>query len=147
MSDRIAVMRAGRIEQVAPPEDIFDRPATAYVADFIGSSNFWAATASAGRVALPDGQVLAAPGAEPGAVRVMARPHNLRIAAGETGPWRGRVLFHRSVGALVDYHVATDLGEIRVTAMRSDRARPLGDGAAVTLAVIDPALCMAYPAA
>jgi ABC-type Fe3+/spermidine/putrescine transport system ATPase subunit len=40
MSDRIAVMRNGRIEQVGTPRDIYDRPATRYVAEFIGESNF-----------------------------------------------------------------------------------------------------------
>ena len=39
MSDRIAVFNNGRIEQVGSPEDIYDRPATAFVADFIGTSN------------------------------------------------------------------------------------------------------------
>ncbi|HEY4227600.1 MAG TPA: ABC transporter ATP-binding protein [Candidatus Limnocylindrales bacterium] len=39
MSDRIAVMSRGRIEQVGPPEDLYDRPATAFVADFIGTTN------------------------------------------------------------------------------------------------------------
>ncbi|MEM7730641.1 MAG: ABC transporter ATP-binding protein, partial [Pseudomonadota bacterium] len=77
MSDRIAVMRAGRIEQVASPDEIFDRPATAYVADFIGTSNFWDAKARDGQVALPDGQSVATH--LDGAVRVMARPHNLRL--------------------------------------------------------------------
>ena len=39
MSDRICVMRDGRFEQIGTPEEIYDRPATAYVADFVGSSN------------------------------------------------------------------------------------------------------------
>jgi putative spermidine/putrescine transport system ATP-binding protein len=39
MSDRIAVFSAGRLEQVGTPEDVYDRPATAFVADFIGTSN------------------------------------------------------------------------------------------------------------
>ncbi|MGB9376533.1 MAG: ABC transporter ATP-binding protein [Mycobacteriales bacterium] len=39
MSDRLAVFRDGRIEQVGTPEDVYDRPATAFVADFIGTSN------------------------------------------------------------------------------------------------------------
>jgi ABC-type Fe3+/spermidine/putrescine transport system ATPase subunit len=144
MSDRVAVMRAGRIEQVAPPEDIFDRPATAYVADFIGASNFWDGQAQGGRVALPDGQSLPTPQA--GAVRIMARPHNIRLAPGDGGPWRGTVRFQRSVGALVEYEVATGTGDIRVLAMRTERARPLAEGAAVTLSVIDPDLCAVYPA-
>lgn len=144
MSDRIAVMRAGRIEQVAPPEEIFDRPATEYVADFIGSSNFWDARAQAGSVTLPDGQRLAT--AREGDVRVMARPHNIRMRAGEDGLWRGAVRFHRSVGALVEYHVVTSGGDVRVLALRQERARPLAEGTPVSLAIVDPDLCAIYGA-
>src|SRR4051812_14629648 len=41
MSDRIAVMNAGRIEQIGAPSDIYDRPGTRFVADFIGDSNLF----------------------------------------------------------------------------------------------------------
>ncbi len=58
LSDRIAVMRAGRIEQLDRPDVVYDRPASAYVADFIGASNSLAARAEGGRLTLPDGQVL-----------------------------------------------------------------------------------------
>lgn len=144
MSDRIAVMRAGRIEQVAAPEEIFDRPRTEYVADFIGSSNFFDAVAEAGRVPLPDGRDVATDLRGP--VRVMARPHNIAMAAGEQGPWRGRVRFRRSIGALVEYEVATDAGPVRVLALRQERARPLAEGAEVTLSIVDPGLCAVYGA-
>lgn len=40
MSDRVAVMRQGRIVQLGPPEDLYERPADQFVADFIGESNF-----------------------------------------------------------------------------------------------------------
>jgi spermidine/putrescine transport system ATP-binding protein len=40
MSDRVAVMNHGRIEQLGPPRDVYDRPATHFVADFIGETNF-----------------------------------------------------------------------------------------------------------
>src|SRR5205823_3488679 len=39
MSDRIAVFNQGRVEQVGTPAEVYDRPATAFVADFIGTSN------------------------------------------------------------------------------------------------------------
>jgi ABC-type Fe3+/spermidine/putrescine transport system ATPase subunit len=143
MSDRIAVMRGGRIEQAAPPEEVFDRPASAYVADFIGSSNFWEARAEGGRVALPDGQSVAT--ALRGPVKVMARPHNLRLKPGEDGPWRGEVIFHRTIGPLVEYHVETaDGAELRVVVMRQERTRAIAEGAPVTLAVLDPDLCPVY---
>jgi ABC-type Fe3+/spermidine/putrescine transport system ATPase subunit len=145
MSDRIAVMRAGRIEQVGPPDAVFDRPATAFVADFIGSSNFWDARAERGAVALPDGQSVAT-GLD-GPVRVMARPHNLALGPEEAGPWRGRIAFHRTIGALVEYHVETEGGAtLKVAAMRQQRARTLRDGARVSLSVVDPSYCAVYPA-
>ena len=40
MSDRVAVMNAGRIEQLGAPQEIYDKPATEFVADFIGETNF-----------------------------------------------------------------------------------------------------------
>ena len=46
MSDRIAVMSQGRVEQVGPPKEIYEEPATAYVADFLGVSNLMEATAN-----------------------------------------------------------------------------------------------------
>ena len=46
MSDRIAVMSQGRVEQVGPPKEIYEAPATAYVADFLGVSNLMDATAA-----------------------------------------------------------------------------------------------------
>jgi spermidine/putrescine transport system ATP-binding protein len=46
MSDRIAVMLDGHVEQLADPDTIYDRPATAFVAGFIGRNNFWRATAT-----------------------------------------------------------------------------------------------------
>ena len=39
MSDRLAVMRDGRIEDIGPPERVYDNPATGFVADFLGTSN------------------------------------------------------------------------------------------------------------
>ncbi|QBF32052.1 Fe3+/spermidine/putrescine ABC transporter ATP-binding protein [Thalassococcus sp. S3] len=145
MSDRIAVMRDGRIEQVGPPDTVFDRPATAYVADFIGSSNFWDAQAESGRVALPDGQSVATK--LDGPVQVMARPHNLALGPEEAGTWRGRVAFHRTVGALIEYHIETpDGATLHVAAMRQQRARPLRTGAVVSLSVVDPSYCSVYPA-
>jgi spermidine/putrescine transport system ATP-binding protein len=46
MSDRIAVMSQGRVEQVGPPKEIYEEPATAYVADFLGVSNLMVANAA-----------------------------------------------------------------------------------------------------
>jgi spermidine/putrescine transport system ATP-binding protein len=91
MSDRIAVMNRGRIEQVAPPEDVYERPATTFVAGFIGVSNLMPATvAGTGRVRLHSGPEIATEtdglsnGEECAAV---VRPEKLQVAqVGEGTP-------------------------------------------------------------
>src|SRR6056297_1146387 len=47
LSDRICVMRAGQIVQIGSPQELYDRPQTRYVADFVGTSNFFDGTATA----------------------------------------------------------------------------------------------------
>ena len=74
MSDRIALMRNGRLEQLGTPEAIYHRPRTRYVADFIGETNLLA------------GKVL---GANGGRVTVAVGGATLRAIAGETAPSAG----------------------------------------------------------
>ncbi len=52
MSDRIAVMNAGNVEQIGTPTEIYDRPSTVFVANFIGQANLWLGKQT-GRVAIP----------------------------------------------------------------------------------------------
>ncbi|MCV3765000.1 ABC transporter ATP-binding protein [Rhizobium sp. TRM95796] len=99
MSDRIAVMSAGRILQVGAPRDIYDRPADRFVADFIGETNFLkgrigAIEAGAAKVDLACGVSLTGPlpdGASAGdEVTVMIRPEHSRLTR-EGGALSGEV--------------------------------------------------------
>jgi spermidine/putrescine transport system ATP-binding protein len=58
MSDRMAVMREGRIEQIGTPTQVYDQPKNRYVADFIGETNFLKGEGTQGGLQLPDGQIL-----------------------------------------------------------------------------------------
>ena len=58
MADRIALMRDGRIEQEGTPEELYERPANHFVADFIGDMNFFAGTRAADGVRLETGTIL-----------------------------------------------------------------------------------------
>ncbi len=58
MSDRIAVLRDGRIQQIAPPRQIYDHPGNAFVAGFIGASNLFEGQIGDNVLALDDGEVL-----------------------------------------------------------------------------------------
>jgi spermidine/putrescine transport system ATP-binding protein len=92
MSDRIAVMRAGRIEQLGDPESLYERPQTAFVAGFLGVSNLLEgeiAGHEAGMVSirLKDGTVIKAPATDEGQreVRLGVRPEKLRVSAAIDG--------------------------------------------------------------
>jgi ABC-type Fe3+/spermidine/putrescine transport system ATPase subunit len=83
MSDRIALLRMGELEQVASPREIYRRPATAYTAQFIGHTNLLRGEVKDGmarcnslswRVSMPDGLAI-----------FSLRPENIRIANGPAG--------------------------------------------------------------
>ena len=124
MSDRIAVMRNGRIEQLGPPEELYERPRTQFVAGFLGVSNLLDGEV-AGRagdlveIRLTDGTIVrAAASATNGAtsVRVGIRPEKLRVLPrgagndsgdGETNRLEGTVLDASYIGVSTQYLVQT----------------------------------------
>jgi spermidine/putrescine transport system ATP-binding protein len=81
MSDRIAVMKDGVVEQLAGPREIYERPATAFVAGFIGTSNLLAGAATGGELKVGGGKVLV-PGHD-GDVTVTVRPEKITIGTEE----------------------------------------------------------------
>ena len=81
MCDRIAVMNNGTIEQVGTPDEVYERPANDFVADFVGTSNRLAATARDGR--LDFGHATApAPNGDDGEVTVVVRPEAFELGGG-----------------------------------------------------------------
>jgi spermidine/putrescine transport system ATP-binding protein len=82
MSDRLAVMSNGRIEQIGSPVEVYEEPATAYVADFLGVSNLMSAEGDGGgRVRLGDFQLVAARGdtGTRGRIRIVVRPERVHL--------------------------------------------------------------------
>ena len=167
MSDRIAVMRKGRIEQLGRPEELYERPATEFVAGFLGVSNLLDGEVlqrdgALTVIRLADGTVLRAPtstlnGATQ--VRVGIRPEKLRVVPGggdapvaddRTNVLGGTVLDASYVGVSTQYLVETPDGHhLTVYAQNletSGSSEVIADGESVYLAwkpqhtfVIDPA--------
>jgi len=121
MSDRIAVMNLGRLEQLGSPTDIYNRPRTRFVADFIGKINFLNGTVSAvsGSTAMidtPGGRVQAPlDGAAPrsGAVTLAVRPENLSLARPGTAldgfnAVKGRIEEQVFAGSLFNTRIRVD---------------------------------------
>jgi spermidine/putrescine transport system ATP-binding protein len=147
MSDRIAVMNRGRVEQVAVPEEVYNRPATTFVAGFIGVSNLMPATVtSSHEVKLDQGQTIAT---ETGGFsagercHAVVRPEKLRVELGENGHGAGQARVEGVVASSLYLGTATqiavDLGEgTRMTVLvpnadEAERQRLPGGGARVGL--------------
>src|SRR5438067_6459232 len=91
MSDRIAVMSDGRVEQVGPPQNLYEEPTTTFVADFLGVSNLMTVTAQGEsnrrcKVALGEFELYASNGdvSTTGETRMVIRPERVRLEAHES---------------------------------------------------------------
>lgn len=121
MADQIAVMNEGRIEQLGGPTDLYERPATAFVAGFLGISNLIAGRLDGTDVVTADGTRLAvahgAADGRTGPVRLGIRPEKIRVAEGEApvgASLTGTVREYAYVGVATQYVVETPAGEIQV---------------------------------
>ncbi|MCC7274720.1 MAG: ABC transporter ATP-binding protein [Alphaproteobacteria bacterium] len=145
MSDRIAVMNGGRVEQLDSAHTVYNRPATAFVATFVGDTNLLTGRivgldGGAAQVSVPTlGRDV--PGAGAAGMRVGAnvllsiRPENVR-AADPSLPWRmeGRVVEVVYAGAAHRYTVAAGDARLLVAAPASPGTPPLSPGARIDLA-------------
>ncbi|MEV7617423.1 ABC transporter ATP-binding protein [Streptomyces sp. NPDC089799] len=152
MADRVAVMRAGRLEQIAEPAELYARPATAFVAEFVGTMSRIpgrlhpdGATvrvlgrrlpvdgARAEADAVPDPDVV--PGRDATAVDVLVRPESVRVAAEATGD--ARVLATSFLGATVRVTVGLADGTRVKADLPAHEAGALPAGTAVRLSLPD----------
>jgi putative spermidine/putrescine transport system ATP-binding protein len=126
MADRVGVMRAGRLEQVAEPAELYSRPATAFVAEFVGTMNrLPAELGGGGTVVTVLGATVPAQegGPSSGPVDALVRPENLTVAAAEGG--NGIVTGRTFLGAVTrvavrlsgDTEVAVDVSSAAAAAM------------------------------
>ncbi len=124
--DRVAVMRAGRLEQVAAPEEVFHHPSSRFVATFLGEADFVPGRRTGDRVQTVFGS-LPVTGAGSGHCQVMLRPHEVAVDADAAGT---AVVVHTEFrGALVLHHVRLADGSM-LRGMRP-HSSPLVPGTAV----------------
>jgi putative spermidine/putrescine transport system ATP-binding protein len=106
MCDRVAVMREGRIVQTGTPEEVYERPATPFVASFLGRMNRIVAPVTTAQGLLAPGQV------------AMVRPHRVRILRGDGDPngaenrAEGTVRRITYIGDIVQVEAETPLGRL-----------------------------------
>ncbi|WP_432826527.1 ABC transporter ATP-binding protein [Dactylosporangium sp. CA-092794] len=146
MSDRIVVMRTGRLEQVGPPAEVYNAPRSAFAADFLGDSNLVTGRCveRAGelvRIAVGDDRSLWAAGgcAVDATVTVSIRPEQLHIApaggaaADALNRWPGTITDKVYLGDAVRYRVDTGGTFLLAKRQEGGATRQLDVGAGVEL--------------
>ncbi len=119
MADTIAVMNGGRVEQLGPPTELYERPNTAFVAGFLGVSNLLPGTVSGSEtITLEGGSEVKvsgdALGNRSGRVAVGIRPEKIRIGGGHVNTLSGTVFESAYVGVSTQYVVDTPAGRLTV---------------------------------
>jgi spermidine/putrescine transport system ATP-binding protein len=110
MSDRLAVMNEGEIEQIGPPREVYDAPATTYVADFLGLANLLPANVPApGTIEIAGRRFQADTGDCAGDCTVFARPERLRVVGVDEGMVTGTVADVVFVGSMS--HIRVDVAD------------------------------------
>jgi spermidine/putrescine transport system ATP-binding protein len=148
MSDRIAVMNGGRVEQVAGPREIYEQPTSAFVADFIGSLNTlelrvdeMVGTYGVMRLGESDRIVVALePGAQAGeSFRVSVRPERVQIGpidrstADSGSRLEGTISQIVYLGMYTQFHVATRAGAVVCHRLAGESTEPFETGARVAV--------------
>jgi iron(III) transport system ATP-binding protein len=85
LGDRVAVMNDGQIVQIDSPAELYARPASAWVADFVGDANLYPADVQNGLAVTMVGKIPLAEGAPEGPIQVLVRPEQLELVAGDDG--------------------------------------------------------------
>ena len=137
LSDRVAVMNAGRIEHLGPPREVYERPATAFVADFIGASTVLDARAvDAGAVELAGGQRVQTRlgrALTPGTgVRLLIRPERVELGEGGANALPARVASAMFLGDHWEVRLELDGGIGLRATVRGSAALASGDRVTVT---------------
>jgi ABC-type Fe3+/spermidine/putrescine transport system ATPase subunit len=140
VADRVALLERGRLLQVGRAEELYDRPATRSVAEFIGRATLVPARVSGNRAVVAIGGVarevdVVMPNGESGSGSRYAvlRPDALEMAdPASSGGWPGTIVERRFAGALLAYRVAL-AGDIEVEVHTTERGREIGESVAVRI--------------
>ena len=135
MGDRVGVMSAGRLEQIAAPTELYDRPATAFVAEFVGLTNRLKGVAGDGMVDVLGTRVpLLGGSAGPGPVTALVRPEAVKLIP-EDGA-AARVVAVSFLGSLGRVQVHLPDGDLIVAQVPATDVAGLAPGTAVRVTVV-----------
>jgi iron(III) transport system ATP-binding protein len=142
ISDRVVVMRDGQIEQVGTPEEIYAKPSTRFVADFVGKVNFVPVTIGESRgddtsIELFGQQMIVprVPYLAGETHLAVVRPEELQLVPADSGFMRGQVAFRTYLGSVVEYDISLADGSTLMAIEYNPKARQpfeVGDAAGIS---------------
>ena len=136
MSDRLAVMRGGEIEQVGTPREVYDEPASSYVADFLGVANLLPATTPRfGAVVINGVELMADTRDVTGECTVLVRPERVRVVDPGRGAVRARVERIVFAGPVIHVHLRVGDRELQAVVANDGRTAVPDEGSDVDLAM------------
>lgn len=136
MSDRLAVMRGGEIEQVGTPREVYDQPANSYVADFLGVANLLpAGVPRFGTVVVNGVELMADTRDVLGDCTVLVRPERVRVVEVGRGAVRATVERIVFAGPVIHVHLRVGDRELQAVVANDGRAVVPDEGAEVDVAM------------
>lgn len=134
MADRVGVMRSGRLEQIAAPEDLYARPSTQFVAEFVGLTNRLHTHVSGGTAEVLGTSIPTLDGSlTDGAGTALVRPEAVSVVEDASG--NGVVVTASFLGAISRITVELDEGQIVISQVPRTNAPGVAPGDRVALRV------------
>jgi putative spermidine/putrescine transport system ATP-binding protein len=148
IADRVAVMNAGRVEQIAAPADLYEMPSTQFSATFVGSRNALELVVRNGKLGIPGSFHIDAPEGSNGHALAFFRPEDVQVSKGESGPGMdARVELKVFLGSTTRLHLVGEADGLPIAIfgdLPSRQARLIDEGEMVRVD-IDPDHVQAFP--
>ena len=136
IADRVGVMRNGQLEQIAAPSELYDRPKTSFVAEFVGLTNPIPGKVSGGSIEVLGSVVKTLPGSvTSGAGIALVRPESVDVVASKSG--NATVAAASFLGASCRLNITMNDGTKITAQLPSSDASGIGAGATVSVSLLD----------
>jgi putative spermidine/putrescine transport system ATP-binding protein len=142
VADRVGVMSAGLLEQIAPPIELYEKPRTRFVAEFVGVTSKLPGTADSQSVQVLGNRVPVLPGSATGEVLVLVRPESIDVVPDDGG--NGHVQANSFMGAFGRIHVQLSDGTVATAQVAASDVPDLPPGRPVR-ASVRPVPALAIP--
>ena len=136
IADRVGVMRNGQLEQIAAPSELYDRPKTSFVAEFVGLTNPISGKVSGGSIEILGSVVKTLPGSVTSGTGIaLVRPESIDVVASKSG--NAKVAAASFLGASCRLNITMNDGAKITAQLPSSDAAGIGAGATVSVSLLD----------